>query len=203
MKLPFLSVLIMVLCAGGLAVPGAFGQAAGGINTAPTGPLAGLEESTMKLGFKDKIPAKLCGMLWPTAGTNQQKFAVKKVAVQGKDETEKRILIVRLDNYDIIIAHFTETKPTEDSKIRRESYYRTTAKGDLVLALKATFQFSISDVDNDVLKDVTFDTYGETAGDGETPLPMTPDIKAQFMAERKFWLKTQKSLKKQEQTLDQ
>jgi hypothetical protein len=193
----------MLLCAGGFAVPGVHGQTAADTNATVKGPLTGLEEATMKVGFQDKMPAKLCGLLWPASGTNQQRYEVKKVAVQGKDETEKRILITRMDNHDIILAHFTETKPGEDSKIRRERYYRTNAKGDLVLALKATFQFTITDVDNDVLKNVTCETYGEMAGDGSAPLPITPEIKAQFMAERKFWLKAQKSLKKKAHELDE
>ena len=82
--------------------------------------------------------------------------------------------------------------------MRREYYYRANAKGGLALALTATFQFTITDVDDDVLKNVTSQTYGETAGDGTQPLAITPEIKAKFETEKKFWLKLEKSLKKKE-----
>ncbi len=182
----------------GFAVPGAWGQAATNTNVVVTGPLAGLEQATVKLGFDDQMPAKLCGLLWPAPGTVQKKCAVRKVEVDGKTEDDKRILIARLDNGDVVLAHTTVIKPHEDSKIRHEYYYRANAKGDLALALEATFLFTITDVDNDVLKRVTWDTYGAAAGDGGPALAITPEVKAQFEAEKKFWFKQEKSLKKQE-----
>jgi hypothetical protein len=181
----------LVLCLGLIAIPGARVQAG-------TGPLAGLQEATTKVGFDDQMPAKLSGLLWPTPGIAPKKCAVMKVGVEGTSEDDKRILIERVDNGDIVFAHIITSKPEADTKMRREYYYRANAKGGLALALTATFQFTITDVDDDVLKNVTSQTYGETAGDGTQPLAITPEIKAKFETEKKFWLKLEKSLKKKE-----
>ena len=181
----------MMLCVGLAAIPGAQGQTA-------TGPLAGLEQATTKVGFDDQMPAKLSGLLWPAADTGNKKCAVKKISVEGTSEDDKRMLIVRMDNGDIVFAHTTVSKPKADAKLRREYYYRANAKGGLELALTATFQFEITDVDDDVLKNVTSETYGGTAGYGGKPLAITSEVKAKFEAEKKFWLKQEKSLKKME-----
>jgi len=143
------------------------------------------------------MPAKLCGMLWPAPVTVQKKCAVRKLEMAGKSENDKQILIVRLDTHDVVFAHTIESKPTPDSKMRWEYYYRANAQGDLALALKATFRYAITDVDNEVLQKVTCETYGETAGDDGKMLAITPGVKAQFETEKKFWLKQEKSLNKQ------
>jgi hypothetical protein len=180
-----------MLCVVLMAIPGAQGQAG-------TGPLAGLQEATTKVGFDDEMPPKLSGLLWPTPGVVPKKCAVRKVGVEGKSEDDKRMLIARVDNGDIVFAHIITSKPEAGTKVRREYYYRANAGGNLALALTATFQFTISDVDNDVLKNVTSQTYGETTGDGTQPLAITPEITARFETEKKFWLKQQKDLKKKE-----
>ena len=196
MKCPFRTVLTMALCIGVFIAPGARGQAATGTNAAFTGPLAGLGEATAKVGSDDKIPAKLCGLLWPAPGTVQTNCAVRKVAVEGASEDEKRMIFVRMDTHDIVFAHTMVTKPKEDSKMRREYYYRVNAKGDLALALKVTFRFTINDVDNDVLQKVTLETYAEKAGDDGKTLAISSEVEAQFKTEKKFWLKAEKGLKK-------
>jgi hypothetical protein len=195
--------LLAVLGAGFCATPGARGQGVGGTNAVLTGPLAGVEMETAKVGFPDKMPAKLCGLLWPMPGTNQPKYAVKKVATSGASAGEKRVLIVRLDNGDIVLAHFAENTPSEDAKIRREIYFRTTSQGELERALRATFVFEITDVGNEVLRHSMWQAYGEMAGEpagtNESTLAITADIKAQFEKEKKYWRKQEKNLKKQEQ----
>jgi len=155
------------------------------------------------VGFDDKMPVKLCGLLWPAPGTVQKKCAVRKVEVEGKTEDEKKILIVRLDTHDVVFAHTVVSQTKTDSKMRREYYYRANAKGDLALALKVTFHFTITDVDNEVLQNVTWQTFGEATGDGTQPLAITPEVEAQFKTEKKFWLKAEKSLKKKEHDAEQ
>jgi hypothetical protein len=203
MKWPFHKVLTMALCIGVSIASRAQGQAVAGTNAVFTGPLAGLEEATAKVGFKDKIPAKLCALLWPAPGTVQTNCAVRKVAVEGKTEDEKRMIIERMDTHDLVFAHTIVSTPKEDSKIRHEYYYLVNAQGDLALALKVTFQFTITDVDNDVLQKVTLVAYGEKASDDGKTLAITPDVAAQFKTEKKFWLKAEKSLKKKEHDAEQ
>jgi hypothetical protein len=115
----------------------------------------------------------------------------------GKHADEERMFCLRRETQDIVLGRFTVDKPDSESKVREEFYYRTTVQGDLVLALTATFQFTIDDVDNELLKKVTWQTYGEVAGDGTKPLPITPDLKAEFEAEKKLWLAVEKKLSKQ------
>jgi hypothetical protein len=193
---------MMVLCAGVLAIPAARGQTAT-TNVVVTGPLAGLEQATTKLGFDDRMPAKLCGLVWPASGIVLTNCAIRKVAVEGKSEDDKRMLLVRMDTHDLVFAHTIVSKPEEDVKMRREYYYRPDAQGDLALALKATFRFTITDVGNEVLQNVTWETYGQRTGDGTQPLAITPEVQAQFKTEKKFWLKQEKSLKKKERDAGQ
>ena len=181
------------LCVGFLAIPGARGQAA-------TGPFAGLAGATAKVGSEDKIPAKLCALLWPALGTNQQNCIVKKVSIAGKDPHEMKYLILRPDNHDVVMARVTASEPKDDMKSREERYYLTTAQGDLALALEVTFVFKVNDVDSDVLKNVTLQAYGQTPGARDT-LPVTPEVKANFETEKKFWLGQEKQLKKQARKL--
>jgi hypothetical protein len=199
MKRSFYSMLIVAWCVGFTAIPGARGQAFVDPNAPLAGPLAGVAEATAKVGFKDKIPAKLCALLWPALGTNQDNCIVRKVAIAGKEPHELKYLIVRLDNRDVVMARVTASEPKDDMKLREERYYLTTAQGDLALALEVTFEFKVNDVDSDVLKNVTWQAYGQTPG-GET-LPVTPEVKEQFETEKKFWLKQEKSLKKQARKL--
>ena len=164
-------------------------------NAPVAGPLAGLVRLAMKLGIEDDLPARLSGLLWPGPGASQ-KCAVKKISLAAKGGG--RFFILRTDNQNIVLLHFTETKPDNDSRIRREFYYCTTSQGDLALALSATFQFAKDDVDNELLKKVTWQTYGTAAGDGSKPLPITADIRTQFEAEKKIWLGQENQLKKLE-----
>jgi hypothetical protein len=185
--------------------PDARAQGTDATNTAnafTNGPLGNLDEAAAKMGFKDTMPAKLCGLLWPGASAPKGTCKVKKVAVEGKDETEKRIMIVRMDNHDLIFAHFTETAPHDNAKTRREYYFRPTPAGDLALALKVTFQFRISDTDTDLLEGMTYETYDDAGGKGEDALPVTPEIKAKFETEKKLWLAQEKQLKKKERAMD-
>jgi hypothetical protein len=198
MKQHFRTVLTMALCIGAFIAPRARGQAVTGTNTSFTGPLAGLGKAAAKAGFDDKIPAKLCRLLWPASGAVTTNCAVRKVAMEGDSEDEKRMILVRMDTHDIVFAHTIVTKPKEDLKMRREYYYRVNARGDLALALKATFRFNISDVDNDVLQSVSWETYGEKAGDDGETLAITPEVTAQFKVEKKFWLKQEKAMNKME-----
>jgi hypothetical protein len=48
---------------------------------------------------------------------------------------------------------------------------------------------------------MTLQTYSDLPGDPRAQ-PVTPEIKAQFEAEKKLWLSQQKKLKKQEQDQD-
>jgi hypothetical protein len=166
-------------------------------NAPVTGPLAGLVQLAIKNHTEDELPAKLCGLLWPNSGNH--KYFVKKFALP--IEHEQRIFCLRTDNQDIVLVHTYETKPDEQSKKRKEYYYRTTAKGDLALAVIARFEFTIDDVDNELLKKVTYETYGEVSGDGKKPLAITDDIRADFEAEKKLWLKSQKKLGKKARAL--
>jgi hypothetical protein len=167
-------------------------QSANGTNAPVTGQLAGLTQLAMDIHAEDELPAKLCGMLWPKSGSH--KFSIKKFTTSTGDG--QRLFCLRIDNQDVVLLRRVETKPSEDTKNREEFYYRTTAKGDLVLALTAAFEFTIDDVDNEIFKKVTYETYGEVSGDGKKPFAMTATIKADFEAEKKYWLKMQKKLAK-------
>lgn len=171
-------------------------QLAGTTNLPPTGQLAGLAQLAMKTEAEDELPAKLCGLLWPSSGNH--KYSVKKFSMPTHEA--ERIFCVRTNNQDIVLVDAMETKPNEDTKKRKEIYYRTTAKGDLVLALIVRFEFNIDDVDNELLKKVTYETYGEVSGDGKKPLAITDDLRAKFEAEKKFWLGLQKKLGKKRRT---
>ncbi len=161
-------------------------------NAPVTGQLGGLAQLAMKTHDEDKLPAKLCGWLWPNSGNH--KYAVKKFSMPTRDE--ERLFCLRTDNQDVVLMHRVETKPDENTKKRKEIYYRTTARGDLVLALVVRFEFNIDDVDNEILKKVTYETYGEVSGDGKKPLAITADLRTQFEAEKKYWLGMQKKLGK-------
>lgn len=167
-------------------------QSANGTNAPITGQLAGLTQLAMNVHTQDELPAKLCGMLWPKSGSH--KYSIKKFSTTA--DGVQRLFCLRTDNQELVLIHRVETKPSEDTKNREEFYYRTTAKGDLVLALSAVFEFTIDDVDNELLKKVTYETYGEVSGDGKKPFAMTSTIKADFEVEKKYWLKTQKKLAK-------
>jgi hypothetical protein len=170
-------------------------------NIVVKGPLAGLNQAASTMGLKDMMPAKLCTLLWPGyAATNR--CEIRKLTLPGKDEKERKVLIMRVDNRDLVFARFVEIRPNDDSKIRREYYFRVTQKGDLALALEATFQFRISDTDTDLLNYMTLQAYGDKADAAANIAPLTPEIKAQFEAEKKLWLGQQKNLKKAAQSLD-
>ncbi len=193
----------MLFGIGAFTITGAQGQTVTDTKATASGPLAGLAHATTQVGFDDKMPAKLCALLWPSPGAVQTNCAVRKVAVEGKSEDDKQMIIVRMDTQDVVFAHTIVSKTKAETKIRREFYYRANAKGDLALALKATFRFVITDVDNDVLQNVTWETYGEATGDGTQPLAITPEVEAQFKTEKKFWLKQEKTLKKKEHDMGQ
>jgi hypothetical protein len=183
-----------------MATSGARGDGTSSAGIVVKGPLAGLNQAAAKVGFKDTMPARLCGLLWPDYATTNR-CEIKKVSMVGTDDGEKQVMIVRMDNRDLIFARFTETKPHDDSKIRHEYYFRATSAGHLALALQVTFQFRITDTDTDIIKDMTLQTYSDLPGDPRAQ-PVTPEIKAQFEAEKKLWLSQQKKLKKQEQDQD-
>lgn len=183
-----------------MATAAAHGNGTSPANVTVKGPLATLNDVTTKVGSKDNMPTKLCGLLWPDyAGTNR--CPVKKISMPGKDDHERKVLIVRLDNRDLVFARFTELKPHEDSKVRQEYYFRTTPKGDLAMVLQVTFLFRITDTETDILKDVRAQTFGGPAGNANAQ-PITKDMQAQFDAEKKSWLGQQKALKKQAESLD-
>lgn len=172
-------------------------QSAGATNAvatkAPaTGPLAGLAQLAMKTQDENELPTKLCGLLWPNSGNH--KYAIRKFSMPTGGE--ERLFCLRTDNQDILLTHRVETKPDESTKKRREIYYRTTAKGELVLAVVVRFEFTIDDVDNEILKKATYETYGEVSGDGKKPLAITADLLARFEAEKKYWLGLHKKLGK-------
>ena len=64
------------------------------------------------------------------------------------------------------------------------------------MVLQATFQFTISDTDTDILKKVTWQTFGAVSGGGEPAQPISSDILSEFKAEKKFWLGQAKALRK-------
>jgi hypothetical protein len=177
-----------------------FAQTNTDTNAMVFGPLGGLEKSATKLGVEQNLPAKLSALLWQDFAKGEKKCAVKKMTLPGKHDGDARIFCVRKDNQDIVLMQRVESKPDTRSILRREFYYRTTAQGDLLLALTATFQFGIDDVDNEILKSATWDTYGDTAIAGAKARPFTADIKAEFDEEKKFWLAQEKKLKKQERS---
>ncbi|HEY3915000.1 MAG TPA: hypothetical protein VGN61_10985 [Verrucomicrobiae bacterium] len=161
-------------------------------NAPLTGQLAGLAQMAMKIHAEEGLPTKLCGLLWPNSGNH--KYSIKKFSMPTRDE--ERLFCLRTDNQDVVLTHRVETKPDEDTKKRKEVYYRTTAKGDLVLAVVVRFEFNIDDVDNEILKKVTYETFGAVSGDGKKPLAIDDNIRANFEAEKKYWLKSQKKLGK-------
>lgn len=171
-----------------------------GTNIVITGPMADLNQAAAAIGFKDKMPARLCSFLWPDYATTN-KCLIKKIQMAGKEQNEQKMLIVRMDNRDLIFASIMETKTDYDSKIRREYYYRVTPGGDLALALKVTFQFRVTDTDTDILSNMSLQTYSDAVGSGGTK-PITPEVKAHFEAEKKLWLSQKKKLKKQEEQMD-
>jgi len=95
-----------------------------------------------------------------------------------------------------VLMRRTETKPQDEAKTRTDFYYRTDPNGELALALKATFHFTLDELDEEHLKRVTWETFGAVSGDASPPLPITPEITAQFQAEKKYWLAQQKKLQK-------
>jgi hypothetical protein len=182
-----------------MATAAVHGSGTNSANVKVTGPLAGLNESANKIGFKDKLPPRLCNLLWPDY-TSTNRCLVKKVSMPGKDEHESKMIMVRMDNRDLVFVRFTEVKTREDAKVRQEYYYRTTPKGDLAMALQVTFLFKVTDTETDLLKDVTAQTFGGPAGNTNAQ-PITKDIKTQFEAEKNSWLSQQKELKKQEKLI--
>jgi len=173
-------------------VNNASAQSASATNVPVTGQLAGLAQLARNAGAEDELPARLCGVLWPNSGKHN--YTVKKFSMPTKQE--ERLFCVRTNNQDIVLVNAVETKPNEDTKKRKEIYYRTTVKGDLVLAVSVNFDFTIDDVDNELLKKVTFTTYGDVSGDGSKPLAITADVRAKFEAEKKYWLGLEKKLGK-------
>lgn len=161
-------------------------------NAPLTGQLARLAQLAVKVHDADELPAKLSSLLWPNSGSH--KYSVKRFSMPAEDG--ERLFCVRTDNQDLVLTRRVETKPDENTKKRKEVYYRTTAKGDLVLVVIARFEFNIDDVDNEILKKVTYETFGEVSGDGKKPLAIDDDIRANFEAEKKIWLKSQKKLGK-------
>jgi hypothetical protein len=162
----------------------------------PAGKLAGVAHSISIVGLDDDLPAKLCVLLWPEGGQKQKKLEIKKMSSPAKDEG--RVFILRPDNHSIVLMHYTESKNADDTKSRKETYYRTTSQGDLTLALTANFQFTLDELEGEHLKKVTWQTYGQTSGDGSKPRPIDSDMQGKFEAEKKFWLGMEKKLKKME-----
>ncbi|HZQ48193.1 MAG TPA: hypothetical protein VFC07_14350 [Verrucomicrobiae bacterium] len=167
-------------------------QSANPTNAPATGPLAGLAQLAMSARGEDQLPAKLCSLLWPNSGNH--KYAVRKYSMP--TGREQRFFCLRTNNQDIVIVHAVETKPDEQTKKRKEWYYRTTAKGELILALSVLFEFEIDDQDNDILKKLTYQTYGEVSGDGKKPLAITDEVRAKFEVEKKYWLGLEKKIRK-------
>ncbi len=160
---------------------------------APTGQFAELARLAMKSEEGGTLPVKLSGLLWPDAAKHAYK--IKKISMPGKNEHEERFFFFRADSQDVVLVHRTETKK-EDTEYRKEFYYRATINGDLALVLSATFHFEIDDVDNELLKDMSFETYGEKSGESHKPLPITKELRDKFEIEKKYWLGIQKKLAK-------
>lgn len=177
----------------------AHGKGTDSTNVTVTGPLAVLNEAAVKIGFKDKLPPRLCNLLWPDY-TSTNRCLVKKVSMPGKNEHESKMIMLRMDNQDLVFVRFTEIKTRVDAKVRQEYYYRTTPKGDLAMALQVTFLFKVTDTETDLLKDVTAQTFGGPAGNVNAQ-PITKEIKAQFEAEKDSWLSQKRELKKQEKLM--
>jgi hypothetical protein len=192
----FIFVLTLMICGGPAGLPRAAAQSAATEFSPITDTLSGLADAVAKVGLADDLPGRLTMLLWPAPGGAQKKCAIKKVALEGTTEGDKRMLILRLDNQDLVFAHFDESHPSATTKVRHEFYYRTTTEGNLTLALTATFQYEISDVEAEILKKVTWTTFGSQAGDGGKPVPMTADIRAQFESEKKLWWSQEKRIKK-------
>lgn len=161
-----------------------------GTNTpALTGQFAELAKLALKSDEGGALPAKLSGLLWPDAAKHSYK--VQKLSMP--DKSGERFFLLRTDNHDLVLVHRTENQPDENTKYRREFYYRATMGGELVLALSAKFRFEIDDVDNELLKDLKFQPYG---GGGTNSQPMTSDVQKKFETEKKYWLGVQKKIAK-------
>jgi hypothetical protein len=155
-----------------------------------TGQFAELARLALKSDEAGALPAKLSGLLWPDAAKHSYK--VQKLSMP--DKAGERFFLLRTDNHhDVVLVHRTENQPNETTKYRKDFYYRATMGGDLVLALSAKFRFEIDDVDNELLKDLTFQPYG---GGGTNSQPMTSDVQKKFETEKKYWLGVQKKLAK-------
>ena len=197
----FLRGIILLVLPVTIAISGAaFAKDTGNDTNDPSaGPLGDLSQLIIKGGTGDELPAHLAGLLWPEAGKRQQKLAVQKSVVPGKKEGEGRVFFVRPDNHEIVLMKHAETVSDDgESKTREETYYRTSPDGNLALVLTARLRFTKDLADNDILKDVNLQTYGQITADASKPLPITPEIRSEFETEKKFWLKQEKKLKKSE-----
>jgi hypothetical protein len=175
-----------------IALINAKAQSTAATNAPATGQLAELARLAATAYGEDELPARLCNLLWPNSGNH--KYPVRKFSMpSGHDQ---RLFCLRTNNQDIIIVHTIETKPDENTKRRKEFYYRTTAKGDLVLAVSVSFEFEIDELDNETIRKLTSETYGDVSGDGKKPLPITADMLAKFEAEKKYWLGLEKKIRK-------